>query len=124
MPFSLAKVVESSFNERDTKSEIKLLEPRCRRLRLTPNKIEYLAGTLLKMFQENARIHITGTADLVTRRIEDIIYENMRQEEEIDEEVDTLIQKHKGEIQTLEMDMGALRNKFKREIAKKRGFIL
>lgn len=93
-------------------------------MRLTPNKIEHLAHKLLQLCQQNRQVHVTGTADLVVRTIEDVIFDDMRREEEIDEQVDALIQKHKSEIQTLEMDMGALRNKFKREIAKKQGFVL
>jgi hypothetical protein len=93
-------------------------------LRLTSNKIEHLAGRLLHLCQQSKQIHVPGSADLVIRTIEDVIFADMRREEEIDEQVDELIQKHKNEIQTLEMDMGSLRNKFKREIAKKQGFVL
>ena len=93
-------------------------------MRLTPNKIGHLAGRLLHLCQQSKQIHVTGSADLVIRTIEDVIFADMRREEEIDDQVDELIQKHKNEIQTLEMDMGSLRNKFKREIAKEQGFIL
>jgi hypothetical protein len=48
----------------------------------------------------------------------------MREEEAIDAEVDDLIAKHKGEIQVMEMDVGELRRKFKREVARKHGFTL
>lgn len=93
-------------------------------MRLSPNKIAYLADRILQMFQESGKIHLAGTPDLVARTIEDVIFNNLRAEDEIDQEVEALIDCHKGEIQTLEMDMGALRMKFKRELAKKRGFTL
>ena len=70
-------------------------------LRLTPNKIGHLAGRLLHLCQQSKQIHVTGSADLVIRTVEDVIFDNMRREEEIDDQVDALIQKHKSEIQTL-----------------------
>jgi hypothetical protein len=93
-------------------------------VRLTPRKIEYLAEKLLGSFHDNPKVYLADNPDLVYRAIADAIYENMQEEDEIDDEVETLLQQHRGEIQTLEMDMVALRQKFKREIARKRGFVL
>jgi hypothetical protein len=93
-------------------------------LRLSPAKIEYLSAKILKLMQDSRRIHLTASPDLVTRTIADIIFANMRLEEDIDTEVDKLLGQHRGEIEALEMDLGLLRAKMKREIAKKRGFTL
>jgi len=93
-------------------------------MRLSKRKIEYLSAKILNLLQDNARIHITSSVDLTTRAIEDAIYADMRLEEEIDEEVDVLLGQHRGEIEALEMDLGVLRAKIKREVAKKRGFTL
>ncbi len=91
-------------------------------MRLSYNKIGYLSNKILKMIQENPDIHILSNTDLVTRSIDDSIVENMRLEEEIDEEVEALITTNVNEIRAMEMDVGALRNKIKREICKKRNF--
>ena len=93
-------------------------------MRLSRRKIEYLSEKILKLIQDNARIHILSSSDLVIRTIEDVIFENMSLEEEIDEEVEELLGQHRGEIEALEMDLGVLRAKMKREVAKKRGFTL
>ncbi|MFO7653802.1 MAG: DUF507 family protein [Candidatus Krumholzibacteriia bacterium] len=93
-------------------------------MRLTSRKIEYLAEKILKMMQESSRVHLTANPDLAYRAIADAIFANMQAEDEIEDEVEKLLREHRGEIQTLEMDMGALRQKFKREIARKRGFVL
>jgi len=93
-------------------------------MRLSPAKIEYLSEKLLKMIQDNNRIHITSSTDLVYRAIADTIYANMQAEDDIEDEVDALLGQHRGEIDAMEMDLGVLRNKMKREIAKKKGFIL
>jgi len=93
-------------------------------LRISKRKIEYLSDRVLKMLQEHPSIHLDPNTDLVTRAIDDAIFENMKQEEEIDEQVETLVNQNKNEIRAMEMDLGALRNKIKRELARKNGFTL
>gem|GEM_PF-1703856 len=93
-------------------------------LRLSKHKIEYLSDRILKMIQEHSQIHIISNTDLVTRAIDDAIFENLREEDEIDAEVETLVEQNSNEIRAMEMDIGALRNKIKREIARKRRFTL
>lgn len=93
-------------------------------MRLSPNKIEYLADRIVTMMQEEGGIHVAGNVDTVWKTVADAIFANMREEEELEAEVDDLIAKHQGEIQVMEMDVGDLRRKFKREIARKRGFTL
>lgn len=93
-------------------------------LRLSKHKIEHLSDKVLKMIQEHGQIHILSNADLVTRAVDDVIYENLKGEDEIDAEVDALLKENYNEIKAMEMDIGALRNKMKREIARKRGYIL
>ena len=93
-------------------------------MRLTPRKIEYLAGKVLKMMQDSRRIHLQAPADLVQRTIEDILYTDMQAEEDIETEVDELMRRHRGEIDAEDMDMGVLRAKMKRTIARKKGFVL
>ena len=93
-------------------------------MRLSKNKIEYLSDRILKMIQEHGQIHIISNTDLVTRAIDDAIFDNMRAEDEIDEEVEALVSQNVAEIRAMEMDVGALRNKIKRELARKRKFTL
>jgi hypothetical protein len=93
-------------------------------VRLSPQKIEYVADKILKLIQDNQRVHILSNVDLVQRSVADTIYANMKTEEEIDEEVDILLSQHRGEIEAMEMNLGMLRAKMKREIAKKRDFTL
>jgi len=93
-------------------------------VRLSPRKIEYLSGKVLKLLQDSRHVHITTHADLVARVVADTIHANMRAEEEIDEEVDALLATHRAEIQAQEMDLSVLRQKMKRELARKRGFAL
>ena len=93
-------------------------------MRLSPNKIEYLADRILLMLQEAGPIHLTANQETVWKTVADTIFANMREEEAIDDEVDELLAKHRAEISGMEMDVGELRRKFKREVARKRGFTL
>jgi hypothetical protein len=93
-------------------------------VRLSKFKIEYLSEKILKMIQEQGQIHIIANEDLVVRAAADTIYENILAEDEIDTEVDDLLKENYNEIKAMEMDVGALRQKMKREIARKRGFVL
>jgi hypothetical protein len=93
-------------------------------LRLSRRKIEHLSNRVLKLLQQDSRIHVTGSVDLVMRAVDDAIYENMQIEDEIDEQVEATVQAHLAEIRAHEMDVGALRAKIKRELARKRGFVI
>ena len=93
-------------------------------MRLSNRKIEYLGRRILKLMQEDSRLHPSGNTDLVLRAIEDAIAENLRVEDEIDQEVEQLLAQNANEIRAMEMDVGALRAKIKRELARKRRFVL
>lgn len=93
-------------------------------MRLSKYKISHLSDKILKMIQDQGQIHIISNADLITRAIDEVIYENIQAEDEIDREVDAMLKENYNEIKAMEMDIGSLRNRMKREIAKKRGFTL
>lgn len=93
-------------------------------MRLSKRKIEYLAAKVLKTIQENRRVHVLTHPDLVLRTVADAIAANLQAEEEIDEEVDRLIAQHRGQIAASDVDLSVLRQKMKRELARKRGFTL
>jgi hypothetical protein len=93
-------------------------------LRLSKNKIEYLSDKILKMLQEHPKVHLSDNNDLVVRCIDDALFHNMQLEDEIDAEVEAHIADNVNEIRAMDMDVGALRTKIKRELARKRGFTL
>ena len=67
---------------------------------------------------------IVRAIDALRTRDRNLAEKAFQIEEEIDQEVEVLLGQYKGEIEAMEMDMGMLRAKIKREVAKKRGFIL
>ncbi len=93
-------------------------------MRLTQNKIDFIAEKVLEMVERAPEVHIQTNPDLVYRVIADTIYDDMLAEEAIDAEVDELLKTHNTEIRAMDMDYGALRAKMKRELCKQKGFIL
>lgn len=93
-------------------------------VRLSNRKIEHLGKRILKLMQEDPRLHPAPNTDLVLRAIEDAMVDNMRTEDEIDQEVEKLLAENVNEIRAMEMDVGALRAKMKRELARKKRFVL
>jgi len=93
-------------------------------VRLSKRKIEHLSDKILQMMQEHPRMHPSDNIDLVTRAVDDAIFDNMRAEEEIDDEVEALIAENKNEISAMDMDVGSLRSQLKRELSRKKGFTL
>jgi hypothetical protein len=93
-------------------------------VRLSNRKIEHLGKRILKLMQEDPRLHPAANTDLVLRAIEDAMVDNMRTEDEIDQEVEKLLAENVNEIRAMEMDVGALRAKMKRELARKKRFVL
>lgn len=93
-------------------------------MRLSSRKVEYLSGKILKLLQDNRNMHLVTHPDLAQRAVADVIWANLRAEEELEDEVERLLDAHRGEIQGQEMDLTVLRQKMKRELARKRGFTL
>ncbi len=93
-------------------------------MRLSSRKIEYLADRVLGLMQDSDLIHLGSNVETVWKTVADTIFANMRAEEDIDAEVEQLLTRHKAEIQGMEMDVADLRRRFKREVARKRGFTL
>ncbi len=93
-------------------------------MRLSPNKIEFLAEELLATIERHPQIHIQTNSDLVFRALADVIFDDMKREEALDAEVDEILEQYEAQIRNQELDYGALRAKIKRELARKKGIIL
>jgi len=93
-------------------------------VRLSKSKREHLSDRILKLIQDDPQIHILTNIDLVVRAVDDAIFENLLEEQQIDDEVEALLDQNYHEIRASEMDVGALRSKMKREICRKKGFVL
>ncbi len=93
-------------------------------MRLRPDKIHALAEHLAQTIQDHPKVDALASSDALRVAIGSVITDNLAEEDDINAEVDALIAEHSRQINSEDLDVEALRVKFKREIAKKRGFRL
>lgn len=93
-------------------------------MRLSPNKIEYLSEKLVKLMRDREGIFISGDEEELERIIGWEITEELAVEDEIEDEVDTLLEQYDRQISSGDMDQAVLRRKLKAELARKRGYTL
>ncbi len=93
-------------------------------MRLSPHKIDYLAEKLLRLMREHEGVAFNIEPDELERIIAWEITEELRIEDEIDDEVSTLLDQYERQIAHQDLDQMLLRRKLKQELARKRGYTL
>jgi hypothetical protein len=93
-------------------------------MRLSPAKIDYLAQKLLRLMREHEGVSFNIDADDLERIIAWEITEELRIEDDIDDEVNTLLDQYERQIAHQDLDQVLLRRKLKQELARKRGYTL
>lgn len=93
-------------------------------MRLSPAKIDYLAHKLLRLMRDHEAVAFNIDAEELERIIAWEITEELRIEDEIDDEVNTLIDQYERQIAHGDLDQLLLRRKLKQELARKRGYTL
>lgn len=93
-------------------------------MRLSPHKIEYLAEKLVRLMREHEAVSLNLPEDEMQRVIEWEFVEELKIEDEIDDEVNTLLDQYERQIMTQDLDQRMLRRKLKHELARKRGYTL
>jgi hypothetical protein len=93
-------------------------------MRLSPAKIDYLAQKLLRLMREHEAVSFNIDADELERIIAWEITEELRIEDDIDDEVNTLLDQYERQIAHQDLDQVLLRRKLKQELARKRGYTL
>jgi hypothetical protein len=93
-------------------------------MRIRPDKVHDLARQIVEMMAEHPKVHLESSEDALRVAIGSVILDDLKEEEEIDAEVDALMSAHAREMEQADMDAHSLRMKFKQQIAKQRGFTL
>jgi len=93
-------------------------------MRLSPTKIDYLAQKFVRLMREHEAVAFNIEADELERIIAWEITEELRIEDEIDDEVNTLLDQYERQIAHQDLDQMLLRRKLKQELARKRGYTL
>ena len=93
-------------------------------MRMRPEKIQDLAAQVTEMLRRNPKVELLASESAIRVAIGSAIRDDLEEEDEIDREVEDLLNRHAREIENEDMDLSELRLKFKRQIARKRGFII
>ena len=93
-------------------------------MRLSQDKIHDLAGQIFRMMRDHPDIHVQASEDAIRVAVGSVITDDLQWEDDIDRQVDELITRHGDSIESQDLDVEALRRKFKQEIARREGFVL
>ena len=93
-------------------------------MRMSQEKVKDLAAQIVRMIEENPKVHLQERAEAVRVAVGSVILDDLAEEDEIDAEADALLQKHSADIDRESMDHEMLRKKFREQIARERGFTL
>jgi hypothetical protein len=93
-------------------------------MRLSPRKIESLATAIHRALAANPQVQLQAPPDQVTRLIRQIIADDMKIEEEIEQEAKRLLEENLTEMQRATAPMDALLRKTKAKLARDRKFVL
>ena len=93
-------------------------------MRFSQEKVKDLARQVVEMMQAHPKVTLEETPEAVAVEIGSVILDDLREEDDIDREVDELLRAHAGDIESQDMDVETLRLKFRQQIARDRGFVL
>jgi hypothetical protein len=93
-------------------------------MRIRPDKVHDLARQIVAMMVDHPDVHLESPPDAVRVAVGSVILDDLKEEEDIDREVDALMTQHARQMEQADMDAYDMRLKFKQQIAKQRGFIL
>jgi len=93
-------------------------------MRLNTNQIQYICERVLKDLKEKNLIVFHSDEQSVLKRMMAEFEKNLKDEEAIDLEAKKLLAQHQGELNSSGMNQGKFFMMLKKEIAKKKGFVL
>jgi hypothetical protein len=92
-------------------------------MRLSEAKIRYLSERLARWLESRADVELLAGSDVVALDLAAVFRDELRLEDELEEEVERVIRDHRAKISG-NMDLGLLRQKIKKQLAKERGIVL
>ncbi len=91
-------------------------------MKVKPEQIDRMAERLLKSCRTKELVILKADEAAVRKRIGEIIAQNFREEEAIEEEARKMLDSHAGE--TRSMDQHRMFQLIKQKLAEKKGFVL
>jgi hypothetical protein len=92
-------------------------------MRLTENEIEFIARKIVKTLVSEGKLEVDD-ANRVIGGIIQVIVEELRVEDQLNEEVRQTLLEHTQQMERSDITYSFMFNKVKRELAKKKGIIL
>ena len=93
-------------------------------MRLSEPKIQYLAGKMADWLAGREDVELVATRPLLARELAAVIRDELRLEDDLDLDVEAVLAQYRKQIDSESMDVNALRQKIKRQLARERGIIL
>lgn len=94
-------------------------------MKIKPEQIERLVDQLMKTYRADDLMIAKARDNEVRTRIKEIVAQNFREEETIEEEARRMLASHAGQVKKVkEMDSHKMFVLIKQKLAQKRGFIL
>ncbi|HET9235203.1 MAG TPA: DUF507 family protein [Candidatus Eisenbacteria bacterium] len=92
-------------------------------MRLTEAKIRQLAAKIAGELGQRDDISLTASSETIEAEVARVVRENLIEEDALDREVETMLGRYRKEIASGNLDVGVLRQKIKKQLAKERGVV-
>jgi hypothetical protein len=93
-------------------------------MRFSQEKVKDLARQIADALSEHPSVTLAESETALAVEIGSVILDDLQEEDDIDAEAEALLRKHAADIEAQDLDVEALRLKFRRQIARQRGFVL
>jgi hypothetical protein len=93
-------------------------------MRLSPKKIEKLAEAVYRGIEANPEVTVQEKPETIKMLIREVIAEDLKTEEEIEQAARKLLEEHMDQIQMRGASFDALLRKTKQRLAQERKFVL
>lgn len=93
-------------------------------MKLTKEQVEKLSAFIVKRLEEKNLIVLKTTEEKLLEKINGIILENLRQEDDLDREVEEILKAHSGAVDSSRVDYRKMFNMVKGKLARERGIVI
>ncbi len=93
-------------------------------MKLTKEQVEKLSAFILKRLEEKDLVVLKTTRERLLEKINNVILENLRQEDDLDREVEEILKAHSGAVDSNRVDYRKMFNMVKGKLARERGIVL
>jgi len=93
-------------------------------LRLKEEKIDSLAEKVIEMFKKDEKTIFLKDEEKVRHAIKEVIREDLKREDDLDEEIRSLLEKHRDKIAWSNLDYQTLFQKTKKMLIRERKIVI